>query len=194
MQITILEGARGTGKSTLAFKLRQRTPETTLINFTGFHTNDKAGLDKVVFYYNAWIEFFKKLNMHDSKFILDRFYFSEQVYSQLYKAYNFKENYKNLLNDLENLSEIGIDIEIIYLTINNEDELRKRLARDKIPFGKAEESVIETLKQQELYTKMFNAVKYNHTNKRLKIFEIDTSGKSNEEVYDEIIQLKTTKT
>lgn len=192
MEIDILEGGRGTGKSTLAFKLRQKTPETTLINFTGFHTDGQEGLEKVKNYYMAFMEMLKQLNDHESKFVFDRFFFSEAVFSQLYKEYDFKNTYIELLDKLEALSEIGIKINLFFLTINNEKELEQRLIRDKVPFGKAEESVAQTLEQQKLYKNLFDAIYYNRSNDRLRVFEIDTSGKTNDDVYAEILQLKTT--
>ncbi len=190
MEITILEGARGTGKSTLAFKLRQKNSETTLINFTGFHEDGDKGLVKSYVYYSAFMQFLNRLSNHDSKFVFDRFFFSEKVYSSLYKEYDFGDSYNYLLDELKFLSEIGVKINIFQLTINDEKELEQRLIRDKVPFGKAVESVKETLKQQELYEELFNSL-HSHTNSNLKIFKIDTSSKTMDEVYDEITTLKT---
>lgn len=192
MNITILEGARGTGKSTLAFKLRQRFSDTTLVNFTGFHEDGEKGLIKVVKYYKAWIRMLFQMHRHESSFVFDRFFFSERVYSQLYKEYDFKKSYVDLLDDLETLAEMGVKIDILFLTINNDKELKERLIRDKVPFGKAEENVVETLKQQELYKNVFDSLHYNKSSENIRIFNIDTSGKTNEDVYEEIIQLKTT--
>lgn len=191
MEINILEGARGTGKSTLAFKLRQRTPETTLINFTGFHTDGAEGLKKISEYYLTWMKFFFSICKHDSKLVFDRFYFSESVYSNLYKNYDFLDTYIELNDKLEALSRQGCKINIFLLKVESEQELRQRLIRDKIPFGGAEESVVQTLRQQKAYTQLFKAFQYNYCNENLKFFEIDTSGKSNEDVYNEILQLKT---
>lgn len=192
MEITILEGARGTGKSTLAFKLRQKTSETTLINFTGFHTDGEEGLQRVADYYKSFITFLLSMVSHDSKYVFDRFYFSEQVFSKLYKDYDFTETYDLLNSFLEDIAFFGVKINIFFLTINDKDELRQRLIRDKVPFGKAEESVKETLAQQSEYEKNFNAFKYDYINENLKLHTIDTSGKTNDEVYAEILQLKTT--
>lgn len=192
MEITILEGARGTGKSTLAFKLRQRTPETTLINFTGFHTDGEEGLSRVSDYYKTWITFLLAMGQHESNYVFDRFYFSEQVFSKLYKEYDFTDNYE-LLNDfIEDLSFFGVKINIFFLTINDEEELKQRLIRDKVPFGKAEESVTETLAQQAQYAENFRAFQFMYANDNLKVHTVDTSGKTNEQVYEEIQKLKTT--
>lgn len=192
MEITILEGSRGVGKSTLAFKLRQRTPETTLINFTGFHTDGEEGLSRVSDYYKTWITFLLAMGQHESNYVFDRFYFSEQVFSKLYKEYDFTDNYE-LLNDfIEDLSFFGVKINIFFLTINDEEELKQRLIRDKVPFGKAEESVTETLAQQAQYAENFRAFQFMYANDNLKVHTVDTSGKTNEQVYEEIQKLKTT--
>lgn len=191
MELTILEGARGTGKSTLAFQLRQKTSETTLINFTGFHTDGEKGLEKVSDYYRVWMDMIYYLANHDSKFIFDRFYFSEMVYSYLYKDYEFKGTYEYLNDWLHSLSKMGVKINIYFLTIDDEKELSERLLRDKVPFGKAEESVKQTLIQQEEYRHIFDTLNF-YSNKNFKIHTIDTSGKTTDEVYNEIAKIKTT--
>lgn len=192
LEIDILEGGRGTGKSTVAFKLRQLTPETTLINPTGFHMDGFEGLVKVTSYYKTWINLLRELSSHDSKIVFDRFFFSEQVFSQLYKEYDFKDTYTQLLDSLESLSELGVKVNIFFLIINNEKELQQRLMRDKVPFGKAEESVTQTLEQQNLYESLFNSIYYNRSSDMFRVYTIDTSGKTNEEVYEELLELKAT--
>lgn len=187
MEILILEGCRGTGKSTLAFKLRQKLPETTLINFTGFHDDGDIGLKKVSNYYDTWMKMFFSMCNHESRFIFDRFYFSEQVYSSLYKNYSFTNEYVKLNNLLEDLSNMNVKVNIVLLTIQNEQELENRLIRDKIPFNKVNENVQESLKQQNVYKHIFNALHYKHANNNLKVHTIDTSGRTNDEVYHLII-------
>lgn len=194
MEIVILEGCRGTGKSTLAFKLRQKiSPTPTLINFTGFHDDGEKGLNKVHDYYASWLNMFQTLKNHESQFVFDRFYFSEMVYSQLYKDYDFKHSFWNFTDDLYTIS-LKAKITIFNLTINDEDELQQRLIRDKVPFGKAKESVEESLRQQELYKNMFDEIErfYNSNGDIFKrcdvtIHTIDTSNKTTDEVYEEII-------
>lgn len=193
LQIDILEGARGTGKSTLAFKLRQKTsPTPTLINFTGFHDDGIDGFHKVCDYYTGFMRMLSQLKSHNSQMVFDRFYFSETVFSQLYKDYDFSYANEQFNDWLVDLSEQGIQINIFFLTINNQDELKERLIRDKVPFGKAEESVEQTLKQQELYKEVFMNLQASYLNSNMKIYTIDTSSKTNDEVYEEILQLKTT--
>lgn len=186
MQITIFEGSRGVGKSTLASKMRQKTSETTLINFTGFHEDGEEGLNKVSEYYDSWMKLLFSLTSHSSKLIFDRFFFSELVYSKLYKSYDFSEKNEQLANLLDDLSSMGVKIDIVFLTIEDEDELRQRLMRDKVPFGKAEENVKETLRQQDEYKKSLNAFHFIFGNENLQLHHVDTTNKTNDEVYAEV--------
>lgn len=194
MEITILEGARGTGKTTLAQKLRQTTSNSTLINFTGFNQDGEEGLRRVTDYYKAFMGMFLRLAKHDSKFIFDRFFFSEMVYSQLYKNYDFEDVYKELLFDLEVLAHHGAKINILYLTVNEKEELKRRLIRDKVSFFNVDENVEETLKQQNVYRDVFDDLFTKHlmnndaVHKNLHIKLIDTSHKTNEEVYNDILK------
>lgn len=194
MEITILEGARGTGKTTLAQKLRQTTSNSTLINFTGFNQDGEEGLRRVTDYYKAFMGMFLRLAKHDSKFIFDRFFFSEMVYSQLYKDYDFEDVYKELLFDLEVLAHHGAKINILYLTVNEKEELKRRLIRDKVSFFNVDENVEETMKQQNVYKDVFDDLFTKHlmnndaVHKNLHIKLIDTSHKTNEEVYNDILK------
>ena len=189
LDILICEGARGTGKSTVVNKMRQLIPETTLVNPTGFHTDGGKGLEKIEHYYDAWFDLMYFLKGHNSSMVFDRFYFSEMVFSKLYKEYDFKPAYIDYSHMLEELVKRGVNINIFFLTINDKKELKNRLTRDKVPFGKAEESVKETLQQQKEYKELFDKLRDDSI---LNIHYIDTSGKTTDEVYEEILQLKTT--
>lgn len=190
MRIIIFEGARGTGKSTIASKIRQKIPETTLINFTGFHDDGEYGLNKISEYYKKWINLIMQLSEHDSTYVFDRFYFSEQVYSKLYKNYNFNDMSLFLNMMMSHLSEVeNVKIDIFFLTINDEEELKNRLTRDKVPFAKVNESVNESLKQQDMYRYIFNHFKTAWINRNMNIHTIDTTKKDNDAVYNEILEI-----
>lgn len=172
-KLIILEGSRGTGKSSVAHKLRQTTKHSTLINCTGFHNDGEEGLEKISKYYKELSKFFMKMQQHDSTFILDRFFFSEMVYSRLYKEYDFSNIFYSLVNDLPLMAK---EIHIFYFTIHNEEELKDRLIRDKVPFGKAKESVTETLKQQRDYDSMFAHIQHHVKNiQNVHFHEVETS-------------------
>ena len=192
MEIMIIEGARGTGKTTVASKIRQTVSEMTLINPTGFHNDGEEGLKKINEYYDSWLDMLHAMHSHDSTFLFDRFYFSEAVYSKLYKNYSFIDSLVYFNADLSYLSLKGVQIDIFFLTIEDEKELANRLTRDKVPFGKAEESVKETLLQQSKYSEILRDFESFHSNDNLRLHTIKTDGKSTDDVYNEILKLKAT--
>ena len=97
---------------------------------------------------------------------------------------NFKDTvFRALFNDKKALLSL-------YNALNgsdydNEEELEKRLSRDKVAFDKVEESVNETMRQQKEYEKLFKEL-----SGALNIHIVDTDGKSIDEVYDEVIKIK----
>lgn len=182
-RIVVIEGARGTGKSTVARNARQKIPEITLVNPVGFHADGKEGLRKIVQYYASWINFISEMWNHDSTFVFDRFFFTERVFSELYKEYDFTDYYEEFL---EELSEIA-DVDVVFFTIEDEKELKRRLTRDKVPFGKVEESVAETMNQQELYRNIMFDMESNYAN--IKLHEIDTTSLTPEEVEELVFKI-----
>jgi deoxyguanosine kinase len=186
MRLVILEGARGTGKSTVARAIREKVSEVTLTNPTGFHLDGPAGKEKISEYYWNWFVFLKTMKFHDSTFVFDRFFFSETVFSTLYKDYDFSTNHKSLSDELTRIAE---EVDIIFFIANDEEELRQRLLRDKVPFGKAEESVAETRRQQELYNKLFLEFAENHMSNKVRIHIVDTTRKTQEQVEEEVLKI-----
>lgn len=186
VKLVILEGARGTGKSTIAFKLRQLTRNSTLINFTGFEDDNEEGLEKIQNYYDSWFTLLRnfKWKVRDQVIICDRFFPSEMVFSSLYKNYDFSSSFNKFCRLLPLVAD---EIYILNYTIHDKDELKTRLIRDKVPFGKAEESVVETLKQQDKYAEVFTKMKdiedipYYKT--KVKIININTENKSLDELF-----------
>nr|MDH3154359.1 hypothetical protein [Bacillus licheniformis] len=96
--LIILEGARGTGKSSVAYKLRRRLKHSTLINPTGFHEDGDKGLAKISNYYEGIFDLLYKwkARVSDNTTILDRFFPTEMVFSSLYKEYDFHQKFKSL--------------------------------------------------------------------------------------------------
>lgn len=149
MKNIIVEGARGTGKSTVTKILRENILNSTLINFTGFNEGGDDGFRKTLKYYNSWFNFFHGLKETDMIFIHDRFYFSEMVYSFLYKDYNFEEDYQIFNHRIKNNFD---EVHLILLVTDSEELLYNRLNRNKkLLFGRVNENVTESLKQQYLY-------------------------------------------
>lgn len=184
----ILEGPRATGKSTVARQLREQIWGSTWINPTGFSDDNLDGLLKIGTYYKGFFEMFKSMNENkrltgEMVFIFDRFFFSEMVYSQLYKKYDFESHYKMFC---EILLEVFDEVEIYYLRHSDEAELNKRINRDKVDlFDAIPENVQEIMKQQAKYDKVFFAFEQEHAGQQnLMTFHIDTSDKTIEEVVD----------
>jgi thymidylate kinase len=184
-RVVILEGGRGVGKSSVARAIREKIPEITLVNPVGFHADGKDGLEKIRSYYREWINMISALHNHDSTFVFDRFFFTERVFSELYKSYDFNDYYETFLEDLCDVAEV----DVIFLTINDTEELKARLMRDKVPFGKAEESVAETLKQQDLYEDIMVDFFRDYSNKNARLHTIDTSNKTQEEIQEEVFKI-----
>jgi hypothetical protein len=61
--------------------------------------------------------------------------------------------------------------------------------RDKVPFGKAEENVTETLKQQDLYEDIMVDFFRDYSNKNARLHTIDTSNKTQEEIQEEVFKI-----
>lgn len=174
MKIITIEGSRGTGKSTIAHQLRQELKDTTLINFTGFNTDGEEGFKRITDYYMNWIAMFIQMKQAglEHTILCDRIFFSEMVFSKLYKNYDFREVYAFLVEAFALLEPT-----IFYLTIEDEEELGRRLQRDKVPFHNVEESVTETFKQQAEYDKVFKDIE-----DKFNIVTIDTTHLTAEQV------------
>lgn len=156
VKLIIVEGARGTGKSTLAQHLRSTIWGATLINPTGFSDKGYEGLKRIDAYYDAIFEMIKALekSKHEHVIVLDRFFFSEQVYSELYKDYDFSQTFWFYLGQLLAMTEVHV----LFLQAS-EETFTQRLKRDKVKlFDQVAENTEESLKQQLKYRQMFRMV------------------------------------
>lgn len=184
----IVEGARGTYKSTVTRLLRNRIEGSTLINLTGFKEDGEDGLKKIVNYYDSLFKYIENLR-GDQTLIFDRIFFTEQVMSTLYKKYDFTTNYHHLCDKLMTSFD---ELELFYFTIQDTKELSTRLNRNKLPlFGHIPENVTETMKQQSLYDEMFSDFNLSYMklfpSKDTSLMKIDTTQKSSQEIVDMII-------
>lgn len=158
LKVIILEGPRGTGKSTVARLLRETIDGATLINPTGFGTDGEEGLHKISEYYQSLDGYLHDLASADNEYtvIFDRTFFSECVYSRIYKSYNFKPVYDYLLTSLLACAD---SVHLFFMKIEDEVELAKRLSRDKVKlFDHVEESVTQSTKQQQYYENLFEGI------------------------------------
>lgn len=186
MRNLIVEGARGLGKSSITRFLREHTTNSTLINFTGFNESGEEGADKVTNYYQKWSEFFNSLRAEDITFIHDRYFFSEMVYSSLYKSYNFRPYYDLFVRRIPMTFD---NVTLVVLWSNSYEELERNLTRDKAQlFGEVEESVVESLEQQLIYLQLTAELKVkNIPNLTVKILNV--KGKTIEQIGHEILAL-----
>lgn len=157
VKLIILEGTRGSGKSTMAQHLRSTIWGSTLINPTGFSDDGYEGLKKIDAYYDALFEMIMALerSKFDHTILLDRFFFSEQVYSQMYKSYDFTQAFWYYLGKLMSIADVKV-----FLFETSREELEKRLQRNKASlFDNIEESADKSIAQQLRYLQEFKGIK-----------------------------------
>lgn len=134
MPILIVEGARGVGKSTIVKALRDRLTETVSVNFTGLNGDGEDISLSTFNHYKEWNRFLNAIVKKGSPFnyIFDRYFFSELVYSKLYKETDFEEGFLELLNELDQLGA-KTNVTVLHLTTRGGD-LERNLKRE----GKAD--------------------------------------------------------
>lgn len=115
---------------------------------TGYPDDGEAGKEKINSYYWAFMQYIHNLQGDtDFTFILDRTFFSEAVYSKLYKSYDFSKLYQNFLTSLYHME---VDIRLFFFQAGIKTTMQ-RLNRDKRDFFSKYESREEILKQQDEY-------------------------------------------
>lgn len=189
MRNIVIEGARGTGKSSITKYLRENTVNSTLINFTGFNVSGVEGLKMVVDYYTAWFGFFRNLRDAEGEmtFIHDRFFFSERVYANLYKDYanEFNYYYESFLN----LSASTFDLlDVYFLVPTNYKQLERNLEREKVLFHNVEESVKKSQEQTDAYSDVFQEI-IKLDRPKIRVTIVPLGDKSVEEIGDDILRM-----
>lgn len=189
MENIVVEGARGLGKSSITRYLRDKTTNSTLINYTGFNEKGEHGKAKVSNYYKNWKDFFWQSQGWGFTFIHDRYFFSEFVYSKLYKDYDFESEYLKLVKAIPQTYD---KLDLFVLWTDSVEELERNLNRDKVQlFGEVSESTKESLKQQISYLNMAIELKSRNI-PNLKVHIINVARKSVEQIGDEILRLTNT--
>lgn len=180
----VLEGPRGTGKSTVARYVREQTTNSTLINYTGIDVDGEMGLNAIADYYAAWTKFFRNVRKQDLIFIHDRYFFSEYVYSALYKSYDFSPYFEALVEHSWTTYDKMI---VFYLYVEDPLIFQERLNRNKVKlFAHVDENVKESLIQQAGYNKLFTALE-NDCPEYMEIVRIKVDNRSVEDIGDEIL-------
>lgn len=184
MKIVVIEAGRGLGKSTIVRHLRDAMTNTVAINFTGYNEDSQEGLATIVRHYSNWLTFLSYENFDSSPFtfLADRFFFSEKVYSKLYKEnYNFSLNYTSLLSQLDLVARKA-EVQVIHL-VSSKSDIERNLSRDGKAhlFGeeKFSDDVHKTMEQQEEYERLFVNARANTNNIEFK--RVDLSGLTLEE-------------
>lgn len=177
MKITIIEGARGSGKSTLTHKLRNALTNTILINPTGYNQDSLEGKQHTVKHYDNLLTFLQYEGYDNSPFnyLFDRIFFSERVYASLYKqSYDYDAEFQSSLKRLEGIANMpGVEVQVILLT-GDDDYFKRNLQRE----GKAHlfdkedlaDSIEESIRQQEAYQSILNQA--NAMTSRIKFFSV----------------------
>lgn len=152
-KLIIVEGPQGVGKSTVTNYIRDKLPYTNLLRLAGLPDNSIEGLPKVIKYYKQLFKYLDKMSNTGINFVLDRFFITEQVYSELgFKQYDFTKYFMKFLDKLTLL-----DYEIHYINLylsdtNNYDERLKRI--DKGVTSYANYSFLSSIKQQDKYEEL----------------------------------------
>lgn len=194
LKVICVEGARGEGKSSVAQALRHSIFGSTLINLTGFTDTGEEGFSKISNYYRAIVMDLLANLKGDYTIIFDRMFFSEMVYSRLYKDYDFTERYHELCKQLAGVMRMtGGDFYLYYFNTSDREELARRNGLRKeagkaLLFDSVDESTLQWIRQQQEYKSVmadFNI----HYGDRMGIHyeEIDTSGRSIVDIRDMIL-------
>lgn len=174
--IIIVEGPQGVGKTTFTNNLREKLKATDLYRLSGIKDRTEAGQQKIKVKYEKLIEYME--NCSDVNLLFDRTFFTNEIYSRLgYHEYNFTEIYNNLLNKLDNLSNLDkYDIYFVALYLKDEEMYEKRLKRDKHEYQKFE--VQSSIDQQREYLKMADEIEKQCKNIKVLRFENSTEEQS----------------
>lgn len=176
-KIIILEGPQGVGKTTITDYIRNVIPYTNLYRLSGTADTTKTGKEKAKIMYEDLVDYIEKLQNKSVNLLLDRTFFTEEVYCRLgFKEYTFTDVYNNLL---DRLAKMDFDIYYITLYLSDENEFAKRLDRE----GKAKVKYTEfnkksSVNQQNEYLKLADEIKEKYKN--INVIKIDNCRDLNE--------------
>lgn len=153
-RIIIVEGPQGTGKTTLTNFLRDNISSSNLYRFSGQKEKGKEGLKYSIKMYKAFLDYLKDIEDIPMDIILDRSFFSEEVYANLgYKDYSFTDIYNELLDQFVKLNYQMYYINLYLKNVDLYEERLKRIHHNYHAFSKD-----SSFKQQEEYLKLLHGL------------------------------------
>ena len=184
-KIIIVEGAQGSGKTTITDYLRNVLKHTNLYRLNGISDSSKTGLEKSEKMYYDLLEYMKKMENLDINLLFDRTFFSEECYCRLGKKdYVFTDVYNKLLDEF---SKLDFDIYYFTLYLDNENEYETRLKREgKVEPAYAKFSSETSIAQQRTYLSMAEEIRKKYTN--IKVYNIE-NGKDLELTKKELLDI-----
>ena len=145
-KLIIVEGAIGSGKSTLSKLLRERIPHSTLLDLGSIQDDSKINSFT---YHSTILSMLFDLRMVGSNFILSRSYLSNEIYSRLgKKKYDNDDNFTYFNERLKTLS-LFYEVKVFILSSNPADFESRFDKRNKFQY--VNHSTEEALKQQRQY-------------------------------------------
>ena len=108
-KMIIVEGAQGTGKTTVTDYIRHSIKYTNLYRLSGTSDSTKEGKKKAQAMYDALMDYIEKMQNESINLVFDRTFFSEENYTRLgFKEYSFSDVYYNLVDRLNKMDyDIG---------------------------------------------------------------------------------------
>ena len=97
-KMIIVEGAQGTGKTTVTDYIRHSIKYTNLYRLSGTSDSTKEGKKKAQAMYDTLMDYIEKMQNQSINLVFDRTFFSEENYTRLgFKEYSFSDVYYNML-------------------------------------------------------------------------------------------------
>lgn len=172
-KLIIIEGTRGSGKTTITNWLREYINYSQLIRLSGTADKSPTGREKVFKSRKADFIFAENNIGCDVHTILDRSFITEHVYADYlkYKEYPFQKESEilaKILNDLDYSEKY-----LINMYVEDTDVLTERLQRDKAVFQGIDFSKEESISQQIAYKSAVDNLA--HLMPTVKIIHFDSS-------------------
>lgn len=173
-KLIVVEGAQGAGKTTVTDYIRHTLKYTNLYRLSGTSDSTLAGKKKSEDMYKVLLDYIEKMENQSINLLFDRTFFTNEIYARLgYHNYDFSKTYKELLERLDNLSNLDkYDIYFVALYLEDEKLYEQRIKRDKHEYQKFE--VQSSIDQQNAYLKMADEIEKECKNIKVLRFENST--------------------